>query len=453
MDMPSRSNASRVFHRALGHDYPQAVSGRGSWIYDAEGRAYLDASGGAAVSCLGHGDRRVAQAIRQQLDSLAYTHSSFFTTGVAEALADRLSSAAPGGPWRVFFVSGGSEATEAALKLARQIQVERGRASRDHFVSRHFSYHGNTLGALSVGGHLGRRKLYGPILPPNVRHIPPVYAYRHQRSDETAEAYGLRMAKALEDTIVDTGPERVIAFIAETVVGATLGAVPATPGYFREIRSICDRHGVLIILDEVMCGMARCGTRFAFEQEGVVPDMITLAKGLGAGYQPIGALMVSEKIVGELERGSGAFQHGHTYVGHAVACAAALAVQEIIEQEGLVERVARVGDVLAERLRDRFGNHPHVGDIRGRGLMRALELVEDRADKRPFPAAAKLWSRVKAAAMAEGLICYPSGGTADGTNGDHVLIAPPYTISVGDLDELVRRLDRALSRSLAEIAA
>jgi adenosylmethionine-8-amino-7-oxononanoate aminotransferase len=451
MDMPSRSNASRVFHRALSHDYPRAVTGRGSWIYDAEGRAYLDASGGAAVSCLGHGDRRVAQAIRQQLDSLAYTHTSFFTTGVAEELADRLSSAAPGGPWRVFFVSGGSEATEAALKLARQIQVERGQATRDHFVSRNFSYHGNTLGALSVGGHLGRRKLYGPILPPNVRHIPPVYAYRHQRPDETAEAYGRRMARTLEETIADTGPERVIAFIAETVVGATLGAVPATPGYFREIRSICDRHGVLMILDEVMCGMARCGTRFAYEQEGVVPDMITLAKGLGAGYQPIGALMVSEKIVGELERGSGAFQHGHTYVGHAVACAAALAVQEIIEREGLVERVVSVGDILAERLRDRFGNHPHVGDIRGRGLMRALELVEDRADKRPFPAAAKLWSRVKAAAMAEGLICYPSGGTADGTNGDHILIAPPYTISAGELDELVRRLDRAVSRSLAEI--
>jgi len=453
MDMPSRSNASRVFHRALDHDYPRAVTGRGSWIYDSEGRAYLDASGGAAVSCLGHGDRRVAQAIRRQLDSLAYTHTSFFTTDVAEELADRLSNAAPGGPWRVFFVSGGSEATEAALKLARQIQVERGQASRDHFVSRNFSYHGNTLGALSVGGHLGRRRLYGPILPPNVRHIPPVYAYRHQRPDETAEAYGLRMARTLEDTIIDTGPARVIAFIAETVVGATLGAVPATPGYFREIRSICDRHGVLMILDEVMCGMARCGTRFAFEQEGVVPDMITLAKGLGAGYQPIGALMVSERIVEELERGSGAFQHGHTYVGHAVACAAALAVQEIIEQEGLVERVARIGEVLAERLRDRFGNHLHVGDIRGRGLMQALELVEDRADKRPFPAATKLWSRVKAAAMAEGLICYPSGGTADGTDGDHVLIAPPYTISAGELDELVRRLDRALSRSLAGIAA
>ena len=451
--MPSRSNASRVFHRALGHDYPRAVTGRGSWIYDAEGRAYLDASGGAAVSCLGHGDRRVAQAIRRQLDSLAYTHTSFFTTGVAEELADRLSSAAPGGPWRVFFVSGGSEATEAALKLGRQIQVERGQASRDHFVSRNFSYHGNTLGALSVGGHLGRRKLYGPILPPNARHIPPVYAYRHQRPDETAEAYGLRMARPLEDAIIDVGPQRVIAFIAETVVGATLGAVPATPGYFREIRSICDRHGVLMILDEVMCGMARCGTRFAYEQEDVVPDMITLAKGLGAGYQPIGALMVNERIIAELERGSGAFQHGHTYVGHAVACAAALAVQEIIEQEGLVERVACVGDVLAERMRDRFGNHPHVGDIRGRGLMRALELVEDRTDKRPFPAAAKLWSRVKAAAMAEGLICYPSGGTADGTNGDHVLIAPPYTVSAGELDELVRRLDRALSRSLAEIGA
>jgi adenosylmethionine-8-amino-7-oxononanoate aminotransferase len=452
MDMPSRSNASRVFHRALAHDYPEAVSGRGCWIYDGAGRAYLDASGGAAVSCLGHGDPRVAQAIRRQLGRLAYTHTSFFTTGVAEELADRLSAAAPGGPWRVFFVSGGSEATEAALKLARQIQVERGQASRDHFVSRHFSYHGNTLGALSVGGHAGRRKLYGPILSPNVRHIPPVYAYRHQQAGETAEAYGLRMARALADVVGEVGSDRVIAFIAETVVGATLGAVPATPGYFREIRSICDRHGVLLILDEVMCGMARCGSRFAFEQEGVVPDMITLAKGLGAGYQPIGALMISERLVGELERGSGAFQHGHTYVGHAVACAAGLAVQEIIEQDGLVERVARTGDALAAILRGRFGEHPHVGDIRGRGLMLALELVEDRADKRPFPAAAKLWARVKAAAMEEGLICYPSGGAADGTNGDHVLLAPPYTIGADEIEELVRRLDRALARALSGIA-
>ena len=329
--------------------------------------------------------------------------------------------------------------------------MERGQASRDHFVSRHFSYHGNTLGALSVGGHIGRRKLYGPILAPNVRHIPPVYAYRHQRAGETAEAYGLRMARTLADLLDELGSDRVIGFIAETVVGATLGAVPPTPGYFREIRSICDRHGVLMILDEVMCGMGRCGSRFAFEQEGVVPDMITLAKGLGAGYQPIGALMVNEKIASELEHGSGAFQHGHTYVGHAVACAAGLAVQEIIEQEGLVERVARTGGALAAILRDRFDNHPHIGDIRGRGLMLALELVEDRADKRPFPAAAKLWARVKSMAMEEGLICYPSGGAADGTNGDHVLIAPPYTISGGEIEELVRRLDRALARALSGI--
>ena len=449
--MPSRSNASRVFHRSLGHDYPEAVSGRGCWIYDGAGRSYLDASGGAAVSCLGHGDRRVAQAIRQQLDRLAYTHTSFFTTGVAEELADRLSAAAPGGPWRVLFVSGGSEATEAALKLARQLQVERGQPSRDHFVSRHFSYHGNTLGALSVGGHIGRRKLYGPILRPTSatsRRSMPIVINRPARPPKPT---GWAWRERLADLLDELGSDRVIGFIAETVVGATLGAVPPTPGYFREIRSICDRHGVLMILDEVMCGMGRCGSRFAFEPEGVVPDMITLAKGLGAGYQPIGALMVNEKIASELEHGSGAFQHGHTYVGHAVACAAGLAVQEIIEQEGLVERVARTGDALAAILRDRFANHPHIGDIRGRGLMLALELVEDRADKRPFPAAAKLWARVKSMAMEEGLICYPSGGAADGTNGDHVLIAPPYTISAGEIEELVRRLDRALARALSEI--
>ena len=449
--MPSRPNTSHIFHRAPAHDYPHAVSAKGAWIFDSEGRAYLDASGGAAVSCLGHGDVRIAAAIREQLDRIAYTHTSFFTTEVAERLAARLSETAPGGPWKVFFVSGGSEATEAALKLARQIQVERGQSERDHFFSRQFSYHGSTIGALGVGGHLGRRKLYGPILAPNARHIAPVYVYRHRSPDETVEAYGLRMADTLETSVNEIGSNRALAFIAETVVGAALGAVPATPGYFRKIRSICDRHGMLMILDEVMCGMGRCGTRFAFEQEGVIPDMVTLAKGLGAGYQPIGALMVREPLFAEIERGSGAFLHGHTYVGHAIACAASLAVQTVIDEENLVSKVAMSGQELKDRLDHRFGSHPNVGDIRGRGLLLALELVKDRATKEPFPASIKLWSTVKAEAMAEGLICYPSGGTADGINGDHVLIAPPYTVNASEMAEIVERLDRALARALSRL--
>jgi adenosylmethionine-8-amino-7-oxononanoate aminotransferase len=391
----------------------------------------------------------VIAAIKRQVERLQFAHTSFFTSEAAEELAERLSATAPGGPWRVFFVSGGSEATEAALKLARQIAVERGEAQRDHFVSRWFSYHGNTLGALSVSGNKARRLLYDPILTQKVRLVEPCFAYRHRHTGETLEAYGLRTARALETSLEELGERRVLAFLAETVVGATLGAVAAAPGYFREIRRICDEHGVLLILDEVMCGMGRCGSLFAFEQEGVVPDMITLAKGLGAGYQPIGALMVREGLVQELERGSGAFQHGHTYVGHMVAAAAALEVQKVIAEENLVERVRVQGDRLMQALNEQFAKHPHIGDIRGRGLFIALEIVADRASKAPFPASRRLWAKIKAAGMEEGLICYPMGGTADGVNGDHVLIAPPYIISDSEMSQVVDKLKRAIERAVA----
>jgi adenosylmethionine-8-amino-7-oxononanoate aminotransferase len=444
--MALASNQTRVFHRHLKTAYPTAESSAGAWIVDGQGERYLDASGGAAVSCLGHGHPKVIQAIKDQLDRMAFAHTAFFTSEPAETLADLLVSKAPEGFGRVYFLSGGSEANEAALKLARQIQLERGRGSRDHFVSRLMSYHGNTIGALSVGGNLARRKPFAPILMPNVSHIPPCYAYRHRRDGETETDYGLRAAGELEKEILRVGPDKVIAFIAETVVGATLGVVPPAPGYFREIRRICDEHGVLMILDEVMCGMGRTGTLFACEQDGVSPDMIAIAKGLGGGYQPIGALMVREDLVAELEAGTGFFQHGHTYIGHATACAAGLAVQQVIEEENLLEQVRDRGTLIRSLLAERLGEHPNVGDIRGRGLFIGVELVKDRDTKAPFETPVS--GKVKAAAMANRLICYPGSGSVDGDLGDHVLLAPPYIMSEEQAGEIVERLARSIEAAI-----
>jgi adenosylmethionine-8-amino-7-oxononanoate aminotransferase len=446
----NRPNVSRVFHRSLRTPFPEAALAKGAYITDASGRQYLDASGGAAVSCLGHGHPQVIEAIKEQLDRMAFAHTSFFTNHPAEALAEKLSQKAPGGAWRVYFGSGGSEANEAALKLARQIQVERGEPTRDHFISRQFSYHGNTLGALSVSGRQANIDMYGPILTPNVRRIMPCFAYRWKNDGEDDKEFGVRAAQALEQEILNLGPQRAIAFIAETVVGATLGCVPAVPGYFKEIRRICDEHGVLMILDEVMSGMGRCGTLFACQAEGVVPDIITIAKGIAAGYQPLGAMMVREDLVEVIEKGSGAFMHGHTYVGHATACAAGVAVQEVFEEHDLVPRVARLGAKLRARLEACFGDHPHVGDLRGRGLFQGLEIVANRASKEPFPAEHGLAARVKARAMANGLICYPFAGTVDGRRGDHVLLAPPFIVTEAQLDELCGKLSRSLDEAIAE---
>ncbi len=415
---------SRVFYRHLRQTYPTAVRGDGVYVVDSEGRRYLDASGGAAVSCLGHCHPAVTRAIKDQVDRLTYAHTGFFTSEPTEALADKLIAKAPAGMDKVYFVSGGSEAVEAALKLARQYYLEIGEPERRRFVARRQSYHGNTLGALAVGGNQWRRKQFEPILI-DVDHLTPCYTYREKRSDESEEAFGQRLAAELEAHLQEVGPETVIAFIAEPVVGATMGAVPPVPGYFKAIREILDRYGILLILDEVMCGMGRTGTLFASEQEGVAPDMICVAKGLGAGYQPIGATLVHETIVAAIRDGSGFFQHGHTYMGHPTACAAGLAVQQAIEDEGLLERVVTMGDRLEASLTERFGNHRHVGEIRGRGLFRGLELVEDRATKTPFDPALAVNARVKKAAMAKGLMCYPMGGTIDGQHGDHILLAPP----------------------------
>ncbi|AZD08319.1 Aminotransferase, class III [Pseudomonas chlororaphis] len=441
---------SHVFHRSLTQTYPTAVQGSGPYLIDSAGRRYLDASGGAAVSCLGHSDREVIEAIRQQVGQLAYAHTSFFTTEVMEELADFLVARAPEGIDSVYFVSGGSEAIEAALKLARQYFIEIGQPQRKHLIARRQSYHGNTLGALATGGNEWRRRQFEPLLI-GVSHVSPCYAYREQRADETPEALGVRLAAELEAEILRLGADNVMAFVAEPVVGATLGAVTAVPGYFRRIREVCDGYGVLLILDEVMCGMGRTGTLFAAEQEGITADLITVAKGLGAGYQPIGATLVSGRIRDAIANGSGFFQHGHTYIGHATACAAALAVQKVIEQRGLLARVERLGQGLRERLLGVLGEHPQVGDIRGRGLFQGIELVADRASKTPFDPALKLHAKLKKAAMAEGLMCYPMGGTVDGQYGDHILLAPPFILEESHLDEIAGKLLVAIDQALKGI--
>lgn len=440
---------THVLHRSLRQTPPVAVRGQGVWIYDSTGRAYLDGSGGAAVSCLGHNHPDVQAAMHAQIDSLAYAHTSFFTTEVAEQLADRLVADAPAGTSHAYFVSGGSEAVEAALKMARQYFVEIGQPQRRHIVARRQSYHGNTLGALAVGGNAWRRAQFAPLLI-EVEHVSPCYAYRDQRDNESAEQYGERLAQELEQTFERLGPDTVMAFVAEPVVGATSGAVTAVPGYFRHIRDVCDRHGVLIIADEVMCGMGRTGTLYAVEQENVTPDLITIAKGLGGGYQPIGAVMAQRRIVDAMQQGSGFFQHGHTYLGHATACAASLAVQDVIRRDNLLERVRVQGAGLRQRLEAALGDHPHVGDIRGRGLFMGVELVRDRATKQTFDPDLALHARIKREAMARGLMVYPMGGTIDGRHGDHVLLAPPFIISDDELDQLTERLAGAIDAAIGQ---
>jgi adenosylmethionine-8-amino-7-oxononanoate aminotransferase len=434
---------THVFHRTTRAVPPVAVAGEGITLIDSEGRRYIDASGGVAVSCLGHRHPAVTEALVRQARELAFAHTAFFTSEPAEALADLLIAGAPEGFGQVYFVSGGSEAIEAALKMTRQHFLEIGQPKRTRFISRRQSYHGNTLGALAAGGNMWRREPYAEMLM-EVSLIDPCFAYRFKREDESEEAYGRRVADALEAEILRLGPDNVAAFLAETVVGATAGAVTPVPGYFTRVREICDRYGVLLLLDEVMCGMGRTGTVFACEQEGVTPDLIAVAKGLGGGYQPVGAVLCSERIYQAFERGSGVFLHGHTYMGHPMACAAALAVQQTIRDERLLGNVQAMGERLAGALTERFGNHAHVGDIRGRGLFRAIELVEDRPSKRPFAPILKLHARIKQEAMARGLMVYPMGGTIDGRQGDHVLLAPPYIVTPAEIDTIVERLGDAV---------
>ncbi|WP_423381574.1 aspartate aminotransferase family protein [Burkholderia sp. LMG 32019] len=437
-----------VFHRAPRATLPVAVAGDCIEIIDSTGKRYIDACGGAAVSCLGHSNQRVIDAIKRQAQQLAYAHTSFFTTDVAEELADRLVEAAPAGLEHVYFVSGGSEAVEAALKLARQYFVEKGEPQRRHFIARRQSYHGNTLGALAIGGNAWRREPFLPLLI-EAHHVSPCFAYRDQQAGETDEAYAQRLADELEQKIVELGADNVAAFVAETVVGATAGAVPPVRTYLEKIRAVCDKYGVLLILDEIMSGMGRTGYLYACDEDGVAPDLLTIAKGLGAGYQPIGATLVSDRIYRTIVDGSGFFQHGHTYLGHATACAAALEVQRVIAEEKLLDNVKARGEQLRASLREHYGAHPHIGDVRGRGLFVGVELVRDRDSKATFDPALKLHASVKREAMQRGLMVYPMGGTIDGVHGDHILVAPPFICTAQQIDTIVERLSGAIGAALA----
>ncbi|NOC90476.1 aspartate aminotransferase family protein [Ruegeria sp. HKCCD6604] len=437
---------SHVFPRHTKSELPVAAGGDGAYLIDADGKRYLDC-GDAAVSCLGHSNPAVIRAVQQQVEQIAFAHTGFMTSEPAEALADLLIQHAPGDLDRVYFVSGGSEATEAAIKLARQYFLEIGQPERRHVIARKQSYHGNTLGALSAGGNAWRRAQFAPMLI-EMTHISACYEYAEKPEGESSFDYGQRVANELEAEILRLGPETVMAFMAEPVVGATLGAVPAVEGYFKRIREICDQYGVLLILDEVMCGMGRTGHLFACDHDGVAPDILCIAKGLGAGYQPIGAMLCTDKIFGAIRDGSGFFQHGHTYVGHPVATAAALAVVRELTEGDLPVRAGRMGSKLHSALEAAFGQHPNVGDLRGRGLFRGVELVADRETKTPFDPSLGIAGKIKKAALAEGLICYPMAGTRDGRNGDHILLAPPFIIDDKQIGELVSKLERSFSAVL-----
>lgn len=438
---------SHVLHRNLLRNPVRAVRGEGSYLIDDSGKRYLDGCGGAAVSCLGHSHPAVVEAVQKQVATLPYAHTSFFTTEVMERLADTLAELAPGMA-KVLLLSGGSEAVEAALKLSRQYFLEAGQPDRHIFIARRQSYHGNTLGALAVGGNEWRRKPFQPLLTEG-HHIAPCFEYRERVDGETREEYADRAALELEEKIVELGPDNVAGFVAETVVGATAGAVAAVPGYFRRVREICDRYGVHLILDEVMCGTGRTGSMMAYQQEHIIPDIVTMAKGLAAGYQPIGALLCREQITETIMNNSGFFQHGHTFMGHATAAAASLATLQAIKAENLLENVIARGKRIRASLRFAFAEHAFVGDVRGRGLFIGVEFVADRNSKEPFDPAAQVHKKVQFAAMENGLLCYAMGGTIDGRRGDHVLIAPPYNLSSEDEELLVQKFTSAAIEALS----
>ncbi len=441
---------SSVFHRQLTETLPIAVAGDGPYLIDSNGNRYIDGSGGAAVSCLGHNHPKVIDAIVRQAQTLAFAHTAFFTSEPAEQLAKYLVNHAPEGIEHVYFLSGGSEAIESALKTARQYFVEKGETSRTTFIARRQSYHGNTLGALSVGSSVSRRKKFLPLLTGTI-HINACYSYRFKNAEESAQDYGLRVANELETAILDAGPENIIGFVAETIGGATAGVLMPEAGYWSRVRQICDKYGILLILDEVMCGMGRTGSLFACEQENVRPDLIAIGKGLGGGYQPIGAMLSSAEVYNSLKESSGALTGGHTYMGHSIACAAALAVQNSIAEEKLLENVVNIGKLFESKLHDTFDSHPYVGDIRGRGLFWGLELVQDKLSKQPFPADLRLHSLIKQASMDAGLICYPGGGTMDGVSGDHVMLAPPFIINAEHVLEIINKLHTAIDQAVITI--
>ncbi|KAJ9155036.1 Exocyst complex protein exo70 [Pleurostoma richardsiae] len=443
------AHTSSVLHRHLHLDFPFVARGEGSHLILEDGRKIFDACGGAAVTCLGHGDVRVNQAMVEQINKISYCASTFFTTRACEELADELISSTDGHMARAYIVNSGSEAMESAMKLARQYFLEKENAEprRIRFIARNQSFHGTTLGSLAMGGHVYRRAKFEPMLIDNVSKVSPCFAYRGRLHNETDKQYVERLALELDQQFQKVGPDTVCAFVAEPVVGAALGCVPSVPGYFTAMRSICERYGALLILDEVMCGMGRTGTHHAWQQEGVVPDIQTIGKCLGGGYQPVAGLLISKQIVDALSRGTGGFTHGHTYQGHPVGCAAALKVQRIIREDGLLANVRAMGALLSSLLHEKLGGHPNVGDIRGRGLFWALEFVADKTTAAPFPVEANVAMDLSELGLTAeyGMAVYPGTGTYDGIQGDHIIISPAYTVTEAEVRLIAETISRLVN--------
>jgi len=427
-----------LMHRSLVQEPYMVESASGIELKLSTGQTIIDACGGAAVALIGHGNEEVIQAITDQARKVSYVHTQSYTTAPAEELAEVLLQGNPYGLEKAFFVGSGSEAVESALKLARQYHYEKGDLDRLHIVSRRQCYHGNTMATMSISTNLARRAPYHGFLYPNVSHVSPAFAYHYKDDFESEEEFTARLLMELEEEFLRVGPNKVAAFIAETVVGATSGCVAAPAGYFKGVRELCDKYGVIMILDEIMCGVGRTGTFFAFEQEGVVPDIMTIAKGLGGGYAAIAGVLINRRVVDALRQGSAAFNHGHTYQAHPISCAAALAVQRIIKRDNLVDRCAKMGVVLERMLREELGECMSVGDIRGRGL------VKDRAFKTPFDPAAKFGLMVQQLAFEKGVALYPGGATIDGVKGDHILLAPPFTVTEDQLRTICQTLREAV---------
>lgn len=441
-------NSNYIMQRDISADLPIAVKGDGIYLIDSNGKKYLDGCSGAAVSCLGHSDASVINAIKDQLDKLAYAHTSFMTSEPTEKLAEMLVNKAPDNIEKVYFLSGGSEAVETALKLVRQYYLEKKEPQRKNIIARYQSYHGNTLTTLGVGGNVKRKEPFLPYLSNCMHHIDPAYPYRLKKENETLAEYGIRAANYLEEKILELGSDTVSAFIFEPLVGSTLGAVEAPLSYYKRVREICDKYGVLLIFDEIMCGTGRTGYMFASEYTNVNPDIITIAKGIGGGYQPLAATLFSGEIYKAIEEGSGQFSHGHTYIGHPTACAAGVAVLKAFEDRNLLDNVQKMGELLKNTLNERFSNHKHIGDIRGKGLFLGVELVQNKETKECFDPKLQLFAQIKSTAKELGLLCYPMGGTDFGKAGDHILLAPPFIINEVQVQELVDKLELAINKSL-----
>jgi adenosylmethionine-8-amino-7-oxononanoate aminotransferase len=426
---------------------PRIVRGEGSYLYDADGRRYLDGSGGPAAFSIGHGNREVNAAIAAQLAKVACGYRYLFTSEPLEQLTDLLLARSGADFQHIVYSGSGSEAVESALKVALQYWDARGLRTKRSFIARERSYHGNTLGALSVSGFLTRRRPFeGSLL--DVAFVSAANGYRPLRGLGGSELVAA-LAQELEARIVALGAQQVAAFIFEPVVGAAGGAVPAPPGYAQAVRRVCDQHGVLVIADEVMSGAGRCGTWRALEQDGVVPDIMAVGKGLAGGYIPLAATLVRKEVGDTIVSRQGAILTGHTYSGHTTACAAGLAVQRIIERDSLVARVRSRGETLRTELRSALARFDEVGDVRGRGYLIGVELVRDRARREPFPAEQAISQSIGRQALERGLICYPCAGNVDGINGDTIIIAPPYNASEAELSELVEKFSGAIGRALA----